>query len=46
VPADRRFALRGCRWSKVSLTMEVYAHVLPDVQQKAAATLAAVLQGL
>ena len=31
--------------SKVSMTMEVYAHVLPDMQQGAADRLAAVLHG-
>lgn len=29
--------------SKVSMTMEVYAHVLPDIQQDAAAALGALL---
>jgi integrase len=29
--------------SKVSMTMEVYAHVLPDMQREAAATLGALL---
>ena len=31
--------------TKVSMTMEVYAHVLPDMQQEAAATLGAILHG-
>ena len=31
--------------SKVSMTMEVYAHVLPDMQQDAAAKLSALLHG-
>jgi integrase len=31
--------------SKVSMTMEVYAHVLPDMQQQAAAALGALLHG-
>jgi integrase len=31
--------------SKVSMTMEVYAHVLPDMQREAAATLGALLHG-
>ena len=31
--------------SKVSMTMEVYAHVLPDMQKDAAATLGALLHG-
>ena len=31
--------------SKVSMTMEVYAHVLPDMQQDAAAKLGALLHG-
>ena len=31
--------------SKVSMTMEVYAHVLPDMQQGAAATMGAILGG-
>jgi integrase len=31
--------------SKVSMTMEVYAHVLPDMQQEAAATLGILLHG-
>jgi integrase len=31
--------------SKVSMTMEVYAHVLPDMQQDAAAKLSAILHG-
>ncbi len=31
--------------SKVSMTMEVYAHVLPDMQTEAAATLGALLHG-
>ena len=31
--------------SKVSMTMEVYAHVLPDMQREAASTLGALLHG-
>jgi ABC-type phosphate transport system permease subunit len=31
--------------SKVSMTMEVYAHVLPDMQREAAARLGALLHG-
>jgi integrase len=31
--------------SKVAMTMEVYAHVLPDMQHEAAATLGALLRG-
>lgn len=31
--------------SKVSMTMEVYAHVLPDMQQDAAAKIGALLHG-
>jgi integrase len=31
--------------AKVSMTMEVYAHVLPDMQREAAATLGAILHG-
>lgn len=31
--------------SKVSMTMEVYAHVLPDMQKDAAATLGGLLYG-
>ena len=31
--------------AKVSMTMEVYAHVLPDMQQDAAAKLGALLHG-
>jgi integrase len=31
--------------SKVSMTLEVYAHVLPDMQQDAAAKLGALLHG-
>jgi integrase len=31
--------------SKVTMTLEVYAHVLPDMQTEAAATLAALLHG-
>ena len=31
--------------SKVSMTMEVYAHVLPDMQTEAADTLGALLHG-
>ena len=31
--------------SKVSMTMEVYAHVLPDMQRDVAATLGALLHG-
>ena len=31
--------------SKVSMTMEVYAHVLPDMQREAASTLSAILHG-
>ena len=31
--------------SKVTMTLEVYAHVLPDMQTEAAATLGALLRG-
>jgi integrase len=31
--------------ASVAMTMEVYAHVLPDMQQDAAATLDALLHG-
>jgi len=31
--------------STVSMTMEVYAHVLPDMQQQAATTMGALLHG-
>jgi integrase len=31
--------------AKVSMTLEVYVHVLPDMQQDAAATLGALLNG-
>jgi hypothetical protein len=31
--------------SKVSMTMEVYAHVLPDMQKDAAAALGGLLYG-
>jgi integrase len=31
--------------SKVSMTMEVYAHVLPDMQQDAAGRIGALLHG-
>jgi integrase len=31
--------------SKVSMTMEVYAHVLPDMQMQAVATMGALLHG-
>jgi integrase len=31
--------------STVAMTMEVYAHVLPDMQREAAATLGAILHG-
>jgi integrase len=31
--------------SKVSMTMEVYAHVLPDMQRDAATTMGALLHG-
>jgi integrase len=31
--------------AKVSMTMEVYAHVLPDMQQQAATALGALLHG-
>jgi integrase len=31
--------------SKVSMTMEVYAHVLPDMQQQAAKQLGTLLHG-
>jgi hypothetical protein len=33
------------RSSEVSMTLEVYAHVLPDMQKDAAATLGALLHG-
>ena len=31
--------------SKVEMTLEVYAHVLPDMQREAAATIGAILHG-
>ena len=31
--------------SKVTMTLEIYAHVLPDMQQHAATTLSAILHG-
>jgi integrase len=31
--------------SKVSMTMEIYAHVLPDMHQEAATALGAILHG-
>ena len=30
---------------KVSMTMEIYAHVLPDMQRQAATTIGALLHG-
>jgi integrase len=38
-------ASRAVAHAKVSMTMEVYAHVLPDMQKDAAATVGTLLHG-